>query len=140
MDYLAKVRKEISKYTGLTGVEAGHIARQLEKQGQDYQAFDWKTIGENMYGHGHRTGGVKSIVHQAYGVNIGDFDMPGAGVFLEREVHARQGRRSPRALEMDNRINARKRFKITNEKGVRKWLKRPNMYDIEGVDDIIKLW
>lgn len=133
-----EMRKSIARQTGLTGVEAGHIARQLENQGQDYQAFDWKTIGENMYGHGHRTSGVKSIVKSMYGVSIGESDERDSGEFLEMEVHSVQNRRTPTALKMDNSIDARHTFKMSNEKGVRKWIKRPNMYDIVGVDDVIK--
>ena len=135
MNYLDEVRKKIARDTGLTGIEAGHIARQLEKSGQDYQAFDWKTIGENMYGHGHRSKGVKSIVKNAYGINLGELDDRDSNDFLEMQVRSLQGSRSPRSIRRDERVNAKHQFKITNEKGVRKWLKHPNMYDIIGIDD-----
>ena len=54
-------RKHIAKMTGLKGVEAGHIAKQLDKQGLDYQSFDWQTIGGDLYGHGKRTKGVMRV-------------------------------------------------------------------------------
>lgn len=136
--YEEHVRREIAKHTGLTGVEAGHIERQLVKQGIDYQTMDWKTIGENMYGHGHRTGGLKKVVSGMYNINIGESDERGSGEYLEMEVHTRQSRRKPAAIKMDEHINAKHQFKMSNEKGVRRWLKKPNMYDIIGVDDIIR--
>ena len=138
MSYDSDVRKYISKMTGLTGIESGHIHKQLEKSGQDYQAFDWKSMGENLYGHGHRTGGIKGMLKENYGVSIGEQEDRSSTDFLEMEIHNRQNRRTPAALKMDNSINARHTFKMSNEKGVKKWLKRPNMFDIFGIDDIIK--
>lgn len=138
MDYLEMVRKEISKQTGLTGVEAQHLVRKMEQKGIDYQTFDWKTIGENMYGHGHRTGGLNAVMKGMYSMNLEDITGE-EQEYLERQVHLVQSRRSPLALDMDNRINAKHRFKITNKRGVSKWLKAPNKYDIIGVDDLIDI-
>jgi|WetSurMetagenome_2_1015567.scaffolds.fasta_scaffold02409_2 hypothetical protein len=133
--YLDSVRKEIAKQTGLTGVEAGHIARQLERQGIDVQSIDLKTIGENMYGHGHRTEGFKSVVRGMYGLNVGESEGKSYKEYTEMEVRARQGARSPRSISRDEHINAHHIFNMNNERGVSLWMKRPNRYDILGIDD-----
>jgi hypothetical protein len=138
MDYLEQVRKEISHHTGLTGVEAGHLVHKMEKQGIDYQSFDWKTMGENMYGHGHRTGGLNKVMKGMYSMNLEE-NISDEHEFLEKQVLHVQSHRSPLSLNMDNHINAKHVFKMSNHKGVKKWLKAPNMFDIVGIDDIIKI-
>lgn len=138
MNYLDKVRKDIARSCGLTGVEAGHIVKRLQKKGIDEQTIDWRTIGQDMYGKAHSVGNVEKQIHSMYNLDIGNMSDQDSSYFLQQEVHLRQSRRSPAQQSMDNRINARHRFKITNEKGVRKWLKHPNKYDILDVDDVIR--
>ena len=138
MSYLDRVRKEISMHTGLTGVESKNIVNKLEKQGIDYQNFDWKTIGENMYGHGHRTGGLNKVMKGMYGMSLEE-TTGDETEYLTGLVHNVQSHRTPNALRMDNNINAKHTFKMSNKKGVQRWLKAPNMYDIVDVDDIIKI-
>jgi hypothetical protein len=147
-------RKEISKMTGLTGVESKNIARQLSKQGFDYQSFDWKTIGEDLYGYGKRTGGVKKKLETMYGVSIGrtgkaiSHDIGRAKVAKQRfkreqsrdavlrECQRIFNRRSKKQKAMDLKIDAKHIFDPGEVKGVKKWKKNPNMYDIWGVDDV----
>lgn len=133
MSYLDQIRKQIAKDTGLTGVEAGHIVKDLERSGQDYQAFDWKTIGEDMYGKSHSVGSVRKQVKSMYGVGLGDISDQYSD--LDSLIHATQSSRTVKAREMDNRINARRTYKTSNKKGVQRWLRRPNMYDLLGIDD-----
>lgn len=140
-------RKIISKYTGLTGVEASNILKGLQKQNLDYDLFDWKTIGEDLYGHGKKTSGVKQKLKSMYGVAL---DMPISSIGSEiqkyseievadvmsnlMEIHER---RSPHARMMDLNLRAKKTFKPSNKKGVELWKKNPNRYDIIGIDDPI---
>ena len=149
-------RKYIAKKTGLKGVEAGHIARQLEKQGLDYQSFDWETIGGDLYGHGKRKKGVEHHLKNMYGVSLSplgnvkkvrvmedeakdleeDFNR---GLSREKNLSECQtifNRRSPRSKFIDLRIDAKETFDPGDAKGVKKWKKYPNQYDIWGVDDI----
>ena len=139
--------KHIAKHTGLTGVEAKNIVKSLQKQNLDYDRFDWKTIGEDLYGHGKRIGGVKKKLKSMYGITL---DIPTSSIGSEihefedistfdvmgelMEIHER---RSPHAKAMDLSIKARKTFKPTDKEGVKKWKKAPNMYDIIGIDDPI---
>lgn len=135
-------RKFISKHTGLTGVEAGHIARKLDAKGFDFEAFDWKTMGEDLYGHGHRTGGVKAQLRNKYGVVLDD---PGDDMaeMIGKEQDWFMGdllrihnNRSPRSIKMDLKRDALEQFDPTDMAGVEKWKKHPNRYDIIGIDSI----
>ena len=139
-------RKHIAKMTGLKGVEAGHIAKQLERQGLDYQSFDWQTIGGDLYGHGKRVGGVKSKLKTMYGVSIdkSNRDRHEEARYSDIEASALMpelmeinDRRSKKAKFMDWNRQAHNTFKPTNKAGVRKWKKNPNRYDIIGIDDKI---
>jgi len=137
--------KHISKMTGLTGVEAKNIAQQLKHKGIDYQVFDWKTIGEDLYGYGKRSSAVKQKLSSMYGIslethsNIKDErdkynDMEIAG--LMPALIRRNDRRRKIARRTDYSKGAKNTFKPTNKAGVAKWMKHPNRYDIIGVDDL----
>lgn len=140
-------RKYISKHTGLTGVESKNIARQIKESGLDYQAFDWKTIGEDLYGYGKKTSGVKSKLKSMYGISfdknvreIADEMSEAKGIetgFIMNELMNIHERRSPHAKHMDYSLRAKKTFKPSNKKGVEKWKRNPNRFDIIGVDDPI---
>ena len=135
-------RKFISKKTGLTGIEAKNIANKLAKQNIDYQVIDWETIGSNLYGHGHRTGGVKHHLKNMYGItleNKGEYEKE----FRIKQKHNSLDelmsffdRRTKKQKMMDLSINAKKVFKPTNQRGIKLWKKSPNQYDVEGIDDI----
>lgn len=134
--------KKIAHHTGLTGIEAKNIARGLKARDVDYQTVDWQTIGSDLYGHGSRSKGVKHHLRHMYGIEL---SQPKTAKYEGQRSHASLNelnmffsRRSKRSKRMDLNINAKKRFKHTNVKGVKKWKKRPNQYDIIGVDDIIK--
>ena len=134
--YEDEVIQYISKHTRITGVEAKNMHRELQRSGIDPQALDWRTLGEDS---SIRTGGsVKKQIHNMYGVNLNRYEDKEESMFLGQQISDRQGRRSPTQLRMDNNRNARHCFKQTNSKGVQKWLKKPNRYDLKDVDDIIK--
>jgi len=63
--------KEISKATGLTGIEAKHIATSLKKQNIGFDVVDWKTLGEESRDFGDRTKVVKQKLGQMYGISTG---------------------------------------------------------------------
>ncbi len=134
MNYIDQVKKEISKRTGLTGVESGHIARDLERGGIDPQAIDWETIGQDLYGHGKGVGSVRRQVKSMYGVNLGMESDDRYGD-LDAQVFAIQEARTPRARAIDDSRRARNVFHLSSRKGVKKWIEHPNLFDIEGVDD-----
>ena len=139
--------KFISRHTGLSGVESKNIAKQLEHQGLDYQSFDWKTIGEDIYGHGKRVGGVKHHLKQMYGISLEPriasvkheterFSEMEASMIMPSLMEI-NSRRSPKSRMMDYSIGARRTFKPTSKRGVALWKKHPNRFDIIGVDDKI---
>jgi len=139
--------KYISKHTGLTGIEASNIVKDLRKQDLDYDLFDWETIGADLYGHGKRSKGVKSKLKSMYGISLG---IPVSNIKTEikkysdievsdvmsnlMEIHSR---RKPHARMIDLNLRAKKTFKPTNKIGVELWKKNPNRYDIIGIDDPI---
>ena len=135
-------RKYISKKTGLTGIESMNIARSLSKKQIDFQTVDWETIGQDMYGHGKRTGGVKHHLKEMYGISLDDpiTQLPKykqqAREYDMMELRTIFDSRSKRSKMIDLHINAKRTFKHTNKKGVEKWRKNPNQYDIIGIDDI----
>jgi hypothetical protein len=137
MSYESETLRYISKHTGLTGIESKNLYHKMEKKNIDFQTIDWETVGQDMYGHGHRTKGAKNVIRGMYGISFDEHEDQ-SQEYLEREVHQRQSRRTPRSLHIDNLVNAKHVFKITNPKGVAKWLKNPNRFDIKGIDDIIK--
>jgi len=65
--------KKIAKHTGLTGIEAKNIAAAFRTKALDIETVDWETIGQDLYGHGSRVGGVRHHLHQTYGTSL---DMP----------------------------------------------------------------
>lgn len=135
-------RKHISKHTGLTGLEAGNIAKRLDRMGLDYQSFDWKTIGEDSRDYGSRSKSVKNKLTKMYGVGFGNpmeekYTNMSKDMILS-ELNEINERRTSKAIEMDLNRKAKHTYKPTNKKGVRKWKKHPNRYDIIGVDDLFK--
>ena len=136
MSYESDIGKYISKHTGLTGVESRNLFRTMEKKGVDYQTIDFETVGQDMYGHGHRTKGAKDTILKMSGISLYEPE-DNSKQFSDMEIHRRQGSRSPGSLKMDNRINAKHTYKTTNEKGVAKWLKKPNRFDLLGIDDML---
>lgn len=139
--------KHISKTTGLTGIESKHIVNQLTRQGLDYQMFDWKTIGEDLYGYGKRTEGVKHKLRAMYGVSLEtkERDKHEISKYTDMEVSNlmpvlmnRNDRRKKKARIADYSKGAKETFKPTDKEGVEKWKKHPNKYDIEGIDDLIE--
>lgn len=135
-------RKIISRHTGLTGVESKNIAKKLDKMGIDYQRFDWKAIGEDTRDFGNRSSSVKNKLKSMYGVSLdnnpSEKHMNMSKDVLLTELNMINERRKPRAIEMDMSKQAKRTFKPTNEKGVKKWKKHPNRFDIIGVDDLFK--
>ena len=133
--------KKISKHTGLTGIEAKNIASAFKKRNIDVEVVDWKTIGGDLYGHGKRVGGVKHHLRHMYGI---DLSQPKTSKYEGQREHASlqslmniHESRSRKSIRMDLRRKAKGTFKHTNIKGVKKWKKHPNRYDIIGVDDPI---
>lgn len=134
--------KKISKHTGLTGIESKNIASAFKAKNLDVETVDWKTIGSDLYGHGHRVGGVKHHLREMYGI---DLTMPSQTKFDIQREHASLNelnnifeRRSKRSKRIDLRIAAKETFKHTNDRGVKLWKKHPNRFDIIGVDDPFK--
>ena len=138
-------RKKISKHTGLTGVEAGHIAQAFKIKGLDIETVDWETIGQDLYGHGKRVGGVKHHLREMYGIDLGtpESEIPHEihkyGAIEKHEtigslmqIHESRSRLS---IRMDLNRAAKGTFQPTDIAGVKKWKKNPNRYDIIGVDD-----
>lgn len=140
-----KDRKMIAKFTGLTGIEAKNIATQLERQGLDYMSFDWQTIGSDLYGHGKRVEGVKHHLREMYGISLQhEQNRHEEERYNEFEVESLMpslmefnDRRKKKAKMMDWNINAKHTYKPSNKKGVARWRKHPNMFDIIGIDDKI---
>jgi hypothetical protein len=131
-----KGRKEIARAWGLTGIQAGHLADKLERKGYDYQSFDFGgTTGEvKDYGKGHaRYQGAKKFLKDNYGVLLDD---PWDRLPIQDidELQWNFNQRSPRSIAADQRRVARKTYKPKNKKGVDRWWKHMNRYDIEGVD------
>lgn len=133
--------KKVSKHTGLTGIEAKNIVNEFKKRNIDVETVDWETIGSDLYGHGKRVGGVKHHLRHMYGIDLSqpntsryEGQMEHASLQSLMNIHERRGRKSKR---MDLRRKAKGTFKHTNIKGVKKWKKNPNRYDIIGVDDPI---
>jgi len=152
-DYGSKL---ISKMTGLTGIESKQIAKAFKQKDIGYDVVDWETVGQDLYGHGSRLGGVKHHLRTSYGIELDPyrgmdkyFDMATLRIKPGKRRHRINitdkgtslwglrvfySKRTPKQRAVDNRIRAKKRFKHTNRKGVEKWLKHPNRYDILGVD------
>ena len=133
--------KKISKFTGLTGVEAKNIATSFKAKNIDFEVVDWETIGGDLYGHGKRVGGVKHHLREMYGI---DLSTPQTSKHIEQGEQQSLGeltrifeRRSKRSKQADLRIQAKGTFKHTDAKGVKLWKKYPNQYDIEGIDDLL---
>jgi len=138
-DYGAKI---ISKHTGLTGIESKNIAKALKRKNIDYQNVDWETIGGDMYGHGSRTGGVKHHLSKMYGIDLmknipGKYEAQREHMSLSDLMRISENR-SRKSIRMDLNRKAKGTFKHTNKKGVKKWKKHPNRYDIIGIDDVIQ--
>jgi len=139
--------KYISKKTGLTGVEAKNIASKLKKKNIDVYSIDWETIGQDLYGHGRKTVGVKKKLESMYGIGLG-VNESGIGHMMDKynsmsrdrileRIHQRNDGRTRRALMIDMSKNAKHVFSVDDERGVKKWMKNPNRYDLEGIDDIL---
>jgi len=133
--------KQIAKLTKISGVEAKNIAKTLEAKGLDFQTFDWKTIGEDLYGHGNRTAGIKGKIQEMYGINIAKPDIKEFDVMEHQstmaDLMAIHNRRSKKSIIMDLAKDAKQKFKPNDAAGVKKWKKHPNRYDIIGIDDLI---
>ena len=145
--------KHISKMTGLSGVQAKHVMKGLRKQNIGFDVIDWKTLGGDAKDFGSRSEAVWDKLGNMYGIskpqtqsgikhNIQRYRGMAEKIpthvmtsGLQNEMcQARHLARTPRAIQMDDRKKAKKRFKVTNQKGVKKWMKHPNMYDIIGID------
>jgi len=148
--------KHISKMTGLTGIESKQVAKAFKKMNIGYDVVDWETIGGELYGHGSRLGGVKHHLRTSYGIELDPYS--GMDKYIDIEtLKVKSGKRkhrmtitekgatlwslrlfyskrTPKQRMIDNRIRAKKRYQHTNRKGVEKWLRNPNRYDILGVD------
>ena len=133
--------KKISKFTGLTGIEAKNIATAFKTKNLDVETVDWETIGGDLYGHGSRAGGVKHHLSKMYGIDLStpqtskhEGQMEHASLSSLMSIHERRSRASKR---MDLKRSAKGTFKHTDEKGVKIWKKYPNRFDIIGIDDPI---
>lgn len=63
-------RSMISKATGLTGIEAGHIANKLKEINVDPEVIDWEGAISDARDYGDRYAAVKRYIFDYYGVNI----------------------------------------------------------------------
>lgn len=61
---------EISKATGLTGVEAKHIAMKLKEMNVDPQTIDWAGAISDARDYGDRYNAVKKYLANYYGLNV----------------------------------------------------------------------
>lgn len=141
-------RKQISKYTGLTGVQAGHILKAFDKQALDIQSVDWKTLGGDASDFGDRYNTVIKKLGSMYGISLKP-RVSNLSNTMHRYNNMQQEeimgslmqwfeRRSHQSKMVDLRKNAKHRYKPSNKRGVKKWKKHPNRYDIVGIDDIIR--
>jgi len=147
--------KRIARATGLSGVEAENIAKALAKKNIGYDVVDWKTLGEDSKDFGSRTDTVWNKLGSMYGISrpMSQQQMrheeEKAGQYHQEENIRKQrkwddfqfeilfdhhSKRSPRSQAMDENIQARKICKINDLKCVQKWMKHPELYDIEGID------
>jgi len=145
--------KKISKATGLSGVQAKHIAMGLKKKNIGFDVIDWKTLGGDAGDFGDRSKAVWNKLGNMYGISkpqtqsgikhkiqrYGSMqeEIPTSVLTegLQAEMcQARHSSRSKKAIAMDDKKRAKRRFKVTNLKGVQKWMKNPNRYDIIGID------
>jgi len=60
---------DISKFTGMTGVQAGHIEDALRDAGIDTTAIDWRTIGGDVKDYSNRYDAVWERLQSMYGVS-----------------------------------------------------------------------
>ena len=137
--------KEISKATGLTGIEAKHIATSLKKQNIGFDVVDWKTLGEESRDFGDRTKVVKQKLGQMYGISTGIVKSDIGNLnqafnesqedFFTAPLREINERRSKRARMIDYNLQAKQTFHSYDKEGVKKWKKHPNRFDIFGVDD-----
>lgn len=148
--------KYISKHTGLTGVESKNIAMALKSKDIDYTTVDWKTIGEDTKDFGNRSGAVWNKLGSMSGISklrTGSsikydimkskehneaIETPVYGIQMEMCL-SKHLRRTPGSIRLDDVLKAKHIFKPTNLKGVTKWMKNPNRYDILGVDYFPKI-
>lgn len=88
-------RSVISKATGLTGVEAGHIAKALKDLDVDPQTIDWEGAISDARDYGGRYQAVKNYIRNYYGVSLEKPDLIGEAQFdmqqLENQAATKQG-------------------------------------------------
>lgn len=105
--------KRIAKETGLTGAEAKNIFQEFQKRALDVEAIDWETIGQDLYGHGSRTGGVKHHLAMKSGVKTRRLELGGGSGMtlcdpcLRKEVEWRKLRNK----DLDPRVHFRTKYK-----------------------------
>lgn len=63
-------RSIISRYTGLTGIEAEHIAKKLKELNVDPQAIDWEGAISDARDYGNRYEAVKNYIANYYGIAV----------------------------------------------------------------------
>lgn len=63
-------RSVISRYTGLTGVQAEHIARKLKELNVDPQTIDWEGAISDARDYGNRYEAVKNYIANYYGIDV----------------------------------------------------------------------
>ena len=143
--------KHISKYTGLLGVESKNIAKALDKKGMSFDVIDWETLGGDARDFGKRSDAVWSKLGSMYGIGkprtqqglrheINKYDelqqkQPAYTDGIQFEmVMQRHMKRSRRAKLIDDKLKAKNVFSLTNTKGIQKWMKHPELYDVHGVD------
>jgi len=139
--------KEISKWTGLTGVQSKHVVRELGKRGIAYDLIDWKAVGESARDYGDRYSATFNKIQEMYGIQRKPREykrLPSrsplpqlTGIQMEM-CNIRQAKRSFKAQLVDQHKPARRTFNITNKKGVKLWMKNPNRFDIRGIDTPFK--
>ena len=144
----------ISKKAGISGIQSKHIVSQLEKQNIDPAVIDWHTLGNESQDFGDRYNTIWRKLGMEYGVSK---PQTSSSISLKEKRYESQREKNPdmeafgndfqfslcmerhksrtkKAIKMDNEIAAKHTYHISDKKGVKKWMKHPNMYDIIGID------
>jgi len=85
MGYREELRRRISSWTGLTGVEVEHILNGLQEKHVDPMVVDWKTMGEEIRDYGDRYQAAWDWLNRMYGISK-PVEL-GLSINLEEEIH-----------------------------------------------------
>jgi len=62
-------RSEISSVLGISGIERDHLIDALKRQGVDWQAIDWRTVGEDIKDYSNKYEAIWDKLQNEYGVS-----------------------------------------------------------------------